>query len=156
MLAPQSNPLLAVEELCFAKQGPMNSGEFFAHVVKIAKRGKFPCTKAEERAIRDTIFLGMNSTKARVKAINLMNEEGKELTVDFLMQQLEIEDYNAHHKSLSQLDSSTFINLLHMTIDRTRARATKRTEVTERIRDRIILDHKDLLILVVSLENPQG
>ena len=42
-------------------------------------------TKAEERTIRDTIFLGMNSTKARDKAINVMNEEGKELTVDFLM-----------------------------------------------------------------------
>ena len=85
LLAPKSNPLLAVEELCFAKQGSM-------------------------KAIRDTIFLGMNSTKARDKAINLMNEEGKELTVDFLMQQLEIEDCNAHHKSLSQLDSSTFVN----------------------------------------------
>ena len=34
-----------------------------------------------------------------------MNEEGKELTVDFLMQQLEIENCNAHHKSLSQLGS---------------------------------------------------
>ena len=52
----------------------------------------------------------MNNTKARDKAINLMNEKGKELTVDFLMQQLEIEDCNAHHKSLSHLDSSTFIN----------------------------------------------
>ena len=91
-----------------AKQGSMNSGEFYAHVVKIAKRCKFPCAKAEERAIRDTIFLGMNSTKARDKAINLMNEEGKELTVDFLMQQLE--DCNANHKSLSQLDSSTSVN----------------------------------------------
>ena len=110
MLAPKSNPLLAVEELRFAKQGSMNSGEFYAHVVKIVKRCKFPCTKAEERAIRDTIFLGMNSTKARDKAINLMNEEGKELTVDFLMQQLEIEDCSAHHKSLSQLDSSTSVN----------------------------------------------
>ena len=110
MLAPKSNLLLAVEELCFAKQGSMNSGEFHAHVVKIAKRCKFPCTKAEERAIRDTIFLGMNSTKARDKAINLMNEEGKELTVEFLMQQLEIEDCNAHHKSLSHLDSSMSIN----------------------------------------------
>ena len=88
----------------------MNSGEFYAHVVKITKRCKFPCTKAEERAIRDTIFLGMNSTKARDKAINLMNEEGKELTVDFLMQQLEIEDCNAHHKCLSLLDSSMSIN----------------------------------------------
>ena len=55
----------------------MNSGEIHAHVVKIVKRCKFSCTKAEERAIRDTIFLGMNSTRARDKAINLMNEEEK-------------------------------------------------------------------------------
>ena len=87
----------------------MNSGEFYAHVVKIAKRCKFPCTKAGERAIRDAIFFGMNSTKAKDKAINLINEEGKKITVEFLMQQLEIEDCNAHHKSLSQLDSSTSI-----------------------------------------------
>ena len=112
LLAPKSNPLLAVEELCFAKQGSTNSGEFYAHVVKIAKTCKFPCTKAEEKAIRDTIFSGMNSTKARDKAINLMNEEGKEFTVEFLMQQLEIEDCNAHHKSLSQLDSSMSINFV--------------------------------------------
>ena len=52
----------------------------------------------------------MNSTKARDKAINLINEEGKELRVDFLVQQLEIEDYNIHHKSLSQLDSTTSVN----------------------------------------------
>ena len=83
---------MAVEELCFAKQGSMDSGEFHALVVKIAKRCRFPCTKVEERAIRDSIFLGMNSTRSRVKAINLMNEEGKELTMEFLMQQLEIED----------------------------------------------------------------
>ena len=44
------------------------------------------------------------------QAINLMNEEGKELTVEFLMQQLEVEDCNAHHKSLSQLDSTTSVN----------------------------------------------
>ena len=64
----------------------MNSGEFHAHITKIVKRCKFPNTAAEERAIRDTIFMGMNSTKARDKAINLMNEEGKKLTVDFLKQ----------------------------------------------------------------------
>ena len=110
LLAPKSNPLLAVEELHFAKQGSMNSGEFYAHVVKITKRWKFLCTKAEERVIKDSIFLGMNSTNARDKAINLMNDEGKELTVDFLMQQSEIEDCNAHHKSLSQLDSSMSVN----------------------------------------------
>ena len=55
----------------------MNSGEFQSHVVKIVKRCKFPYTKAGKRAIRDTIFPGMNSTRARDKAINLMNEEGK-------------------------------------------------------------------------------
>ena len=90
LLAPKLKPLLAVEELCFAKQGSMDSREFHAHVVKIAIRCKFPCTKAEESVIRDTIFLNMNSTQTRDKAINLMNGEGKELTVEFLMQQLEV------------------------------------------------------------------
>ena len=59
---------------------------------------------------RDAIFLGMNSQWARDKAINLMNEEGKELTVEFLMNQLAVEDCNAHHKSLSQLDSTSSMN----------------------------------------------
>ena len=59
--APKLNPLLAVEEVHFAKQGSMTSGEFHSHIVKIAKRCQFPNLKAEERAIRDAIFLGMNS-----------------------------------------------------------------------------------------------
>ena len=37
LLAPKSNPLLAVEELHFTKQGSMTSGEFHSHIVKIAK-----------------------------------------------------------------------------------------------------------------------
>ena len=80
LLAPKSNALLAVEELHFAKQGSMTSGEFHSHIVKIAKRCKFPNPEAEERAIRNAIFLGMNSQWARDKAINLMNEEAKELS----------------------------------------------------------------------------
>ena len=150
----RSNSLLAVEELHFAKQGSMDSGEFHAHVVKIAQI--FPNPAAEERAVRATIFLGMNSTQARDKSINFMNEEGKELTVKFLIQQLEIEDCNAQHKSLSQLDSTTLVNLLHMTMDRTETGATNQNELVERIRGRIILEHTDLLILVINLENPQG
>ena len=110
LLAPKSNPLLAVEELHFTKQGSMTSGEFHSHIVKIAKRYQFPIPEAEERAIRDAIFLGMNSQWARDKAINLMKEEGKELTVEFLMNQLAVEDCNAHHKSLSQLDSTSSVN----------------------------------------------
>ena len=43
-----------------------------------------------------------------------------------------------------------------MTVDRTEARATNQNELVERIRDRIILEHTDLLILVINLENPQG
>ena len=105
LLAPKSNPLLH-----FTKQGSMTSGEFHSHIIKIAKRCKFPNPEAEERAIRDAIFLGMNSQWARDKAINLMNEETKELTVEFLMNQLAIEDCNAQHKILSQLNSSSSVN----------------------------------------------
>ena len=43
-----------------------------------------------------------------------------------------------------------------MTVDRTRARATNQSELVERIRDRIILEQKDLLILVINLENHKG
>ena len=110
MLAPKSNSLLAVEELHFAKQGSMTSGEFHSHIIKIAKRCKFPNPEVEERAIRDAIFLGMNIQWARYKAINLMNEEAKELTVEFLINQLAIEDCNAQHKILSQLNSSSSVN----------------------------------------------
>ena len=81
-----------------------------SHIVKIAKRCKFPNPEAEERAIRDAIFLGMNIQWARDKAINLMNEEAKELTVEFPMNQLVIEDLNAQHKILSQLNSSSSMN----------------------------------------------
>ena len=88
----------------------MNSGEFLSHVIKIAKRCQFLNTQA--RVIRDAIFLGINSQKTRDKAINLMNEEGKVVTVDFLMNQLEKEDCNSHHKSLSQLDSTTSVNFV--------------------------------------------
>ena len=112
LLAPMSNPLLAVEELHFAKQSSLTSGEFHFHIVKIAKRCRFPNPEAEERAIRDTIFLSMNSQWARDKAINLMNKEGKEITVEFLMNQLAIENFNAHHKSLSQLDSTTSVSFV--------------------------------------------
>ena len=37
LLAPKSNPLLAVEELHFTKQCSMTSEEFHSHIVKITK-----------------------------------------------------------------------------------------------------------------------
>ena len=98
LLGLKSNPLLAVEELYFTKQGSMTSREFHSHIVKIAKRCQFPNPEAEERAIRDAIFLDMNSQQATDKA------------VEFLMNQLAVEDCNAHHKSLSQLNSTSSVN----------------------------------------------
>ena len=39
-----------------------------------------------------------------------MNEEGKEVTVEFLMNHLAVEDGNTQHKFLSQLNSSSAMN----------------------------------------------
>ena len=112
VLTPRSNPLLAVEDLHLAKQGSMTSEEFHSHVLQIVKRCQFPNQEAEERAIRDAIFIGINSQQARDKAINLMNEEGKEVTVEFLMNHLAVEDGNTQHKFLSQINSSSSVNMI--------------------------------------------
>ena len=113
ILTPRSNPLLAVEELHLAKQGSMTSEEFYSQVLEIVKRCQFPNQEAEERAVRDAIFIGMNSQWARDKAINLMNEEeGREVTVEFLMNHLAVEDGNTQHRFLSQLDSNSSVNMV--------------------------------------------
>ena len=112
ILTLRSNPLLAVEEFYLAKQGSMTSEEFYSHVLQIVKRCQFPNQEAEEKAIRDAIFIGMNSQRARDKAINLMNEEGKEVTVEFLMNHLAVEDGNTQHKFLSQINSSSSVNMI--------------------------------------------
>ena len=112
VLTPRLNPLLAVEDLYLAKQGSMTSGEFHSHILKIVKRCQFPCQQAEERAVRNAIFMGMNSQRARDKAINLMNEEGKQVTVEFLMNHLAVEDGNTQHKFLSQINSSSSVNMI--------------------------------------------
>ena len=113
ILTPRSNPLLAVEELHLTKQGSMTSEEFYSQILEIVKRCRFPNQEAEDRAIRDAIFIGMNSQWARDKAINFMNEEeGKEVTVEFLMNHLAVEDGNTQHRFLSQLDSNTSVNMV--------------------------------------------
>ena len=71
LLVPRSNPLLAVEELHFAKQGSMTSGEFHSHIVKIAKRCQFPNPEAEERSIRDApARTEMSSQKYKVQGLS--------------------------------------------------------------------------------------
>ena len=112
ILTPRSNPLLAVEELHLEKQGSMTSQEFHSQILEIVKRCRFPNQAAEDRAVRDAIFIGMNSQRAKDKAINLMNEEGKEVTVEFLLNHLAVEDGNSQHRFLSQLDSSTSVNMI--------------------------------------------
>ena len=113
ILTPRSNPLLAVEELHLAKQGSMTSQEFYSQILEIVKRCRFPNQAAEDRAVRDAIFIGMNSQRTKDKAINFMNEEdGKEVTVEFLMNHLAVEDGNSQHRFLSQLDSSTSVNMV--------------------------------------------
>ena len=112
VLTARSNPLLAVEDLHLTKQGSMTSEEFHYHILQIVKRCQFPCQQAEERAVRDAIFIGMNSQRARDKAINLMNEEEKEVTVEFLMNHLAVEDGNTQHKFLSQINSSSSVNMI--------------------------------------------
>ena len=112
ILTPRSNPFLAVEELHLAKQGSMTSEEFYSHILQLVKRCQFPNQEAEERAVRDAIFIGMNSQQARDMAINLMNEEGKVVTVEFLMNHLAVEDGNSQHKFLSQLNSSSAVNMV--------------------------------------------
>ena len=126
VLTPRSNPLLAVEDLYLAKQGSMTSGEFHSHVLKIVKRYQFPCQQAEERAVRDTIFMGMNSQRVRDKARNLMNEEeGKQVTVEFLMNHLAVEDGNTQHKFLSQINSSSSMNMIAYNHRQNRGKSNK-------------------------------
>ena len=112
VLTPRSNPLLAVEDLHLAKQGSMTAEEFHSHILQIVKRCQFPCQQVEERAIRDAIFIGMNSQQARDKAINFMDEEEKEVTVEFLMNHLAVEDGSTQHKFLSQINSSSSMNMI--------------------------------------------
>ena len=57
-----------------------------------------------------------------------MNEEGRELTVEFLMQQLEIKDCNDHHKSLSQLDSNTTINFAEHDYRQNKGKGNKKNQ----------------------------
>ena len=123
-------------------------------MTKIAKRCQFPNAQAEERATRNAIFLGMNSQKAKDKAINLMNEEGKVLTVDFLMNHSEIEDCKSHQKSLSQLDSTASVNFVPHDHRQKKRGKNRRTCQMENNRHRIILGSRDLQILDNSLENP--
>ena len=67
-------------------------------------------SRGRRKSYQGCNLFGHEQSRARDKSINLMNEEGKELAVDFLMNQLAIEDCNTQHKILSQLNSSSSVN----------------------------------------------
>ena len=99
----------------------------------------------------------MNSQHSRDKAINLMNEEAKELTVEFLMNQLAIEDCNTQHKILFQLNSSSSVNFAAYNHRQNKGKSNKpmHTKV-ERMWDRLILKCRLLQITATHLENPRN
>ena len=93
------------------KYDKLKEGEFYSQAQEIVQRCIFPSRAAEERAIRDALCLGMRSQRVKDKCINFIND-GEELTIDFIMKHLEVEDSNSHHKSLSQMDSTTGVNFM--------------------------------------------
>ena len=78
-----------------------------------------------------------NSQRARDKAINLMNEEGKEVTVEFLMNHLAVEDGNTQHKFLSQINSSSSVTFAAYDRRQTEGRATNQNSQMEEMGHRI-------------------
>ena len=136
----------------------MTSEEFYSQVLEIVKRCQFPNQEAEERAVRDAIFIGMNSKWARDKAINLMNEEeGREVTVEFLMNHLAVEDGNTQHRFLSQLDSSSSVNMVAYDCRQNRGKSNrvKNSSGREEKGNRTNQECRLLHLLLNHLENPQ-
>ena len=76
---------------------------------------------------------------------------------DFLMQQLEIEDCNTGHKSLSQLDSSTSVNFAAYDHQQNKGKNSKKNRGNGKDWGQNKSGAQgSSLILVISLENPQG
>ena len=145
-----------MEELHLAKQGSMTSEEFYSQVLEIVKRCQFPNQEAEERAIRDAIFIGMNSQWARDKAINLMNEEeGREVTVEFLMNHLAVEDGNTQHRFLSQLDSTSSVNMVAYDHRQNREKSKGQGTAVEEKANRKKQECRPLHLPLNRPENPQ-
>ena len=84
-----------------------------------------------------------------------MNEEGKEVTVEFLMNHLAVEDGNTQHKFLSQINSSSSVNFAAYDCRQNRGRATNQNSQMEEMGHRINQECRLLHIPFNHLENPQ-
>ena len=97
----------------------------------------------------------MNSQRARDRAINLMNEEGKEVTVEFLMNHLAVEDGNTQHKFLSQINSSSSVNMIAYDRRQNRGKSNRGKQNSGRNRHRKKQECRLLHLPFNHLENPQ-
>ena len=84
-----------------------------------------------------------------------MNEEGKEVTVEFLMNHLAVEDGNTQHKFLSQINSSSSMNFAAYDRRQNRGRATNQNSQVEEMGHRINQECTLLHLPANCPENPQ-
>ena len=86
-----------------------------------------------------------------------MNEEGKQVTVEFLMNHLAVEDGNTQHKFLSQVNSNSSMNMIApMTVYKTEERATNQNSQIEETGHRINQECRLLHLLPNHPENPRN
>ena len=84
-----------------------------------------------------------------------MNEEGKEVTVEFLMNHLAVEDGNTQHKFLSQINSSSSVNFAAYGHRQNRGKSNKPKQPNGRNGHRINQECRLLHLPPNHSENPQ-
>ena len=100
----------------------MTLAEFFFKASKSARQSNFPNKEAEERAMRDMIYRGLDSQRVKDRCINSYNN-AEEISIEFLMKHLEVGDSNIHHKSLNHLDFTAKVS--YMCYDQRQSRGNK-------------------------------
>ena len=84
-----------------------------------------------------------------------MNEEGKEVTVEFLMNHLAVEDGNTQHKFLSQINSNCSVDFAAYNHRQNRGKSNKPKQPSGRNGHRINQECRLLHLPPNHPENPQ-
>ena len=82
-------------------------------------------------------------------------EEGKEVTVEFLLNHLAVEDGNSQHRFLSQLDSSTSVNMVAYDRRQNKGKSNRSRNSNGRKGNRINQEDTTLHLPFKLLENPR-
>ena len=82
-------------------------------------------------------------------------EEGKQVTVEFLLNHLAVEDGNTQHKFLSQLNSNSSVNMIAYDRRQNRRKSNKAKQPNGRNGAQIKQECRLLHLLLNHLENPQ-